>query len=573
MSVVRERAVVVGAGHNGLVAANYLADAGLAVTVLECRPVVGGACVTEELIPGFRASSCAFVAGPGLEPRIVRDLGLGAFGLDLYQSDPLGCSIARDGRSFSIYRELDRTLVGLERRFGQDEVERFVRFGSRLQRVGALARPAMLADPPSLADLRAEFERLGEAELFEPFLGGSIGDLLDEYLRAEELKGFFAFLGLTSVHGGPRTRGTAYIFSHHSWGEFDGRFGEFGFARGGMGGISNALAARAAARGVEIRTDAEVARILVKDGRVAGVALLNGEEIASTIVVSNADPQRTFLKLVGEHELDPAFVERVRGLDYRGTMGRVHIAIDRLPRFTGFAPDASEPHGGVTLLGADLGSFERAWAAQQAGVLDDDPSLEFTIQSVHDDTLAPPGMHIVTTGVQQLPFELAEGTWDDARSEFTRRVLKTLESYAPGFESSVVGVHTITPLDLERDYRLTRGNIFHGAMTESQLFADRPLAGSGRYRSPVSGLYLCGAGTHPGGGVTGAPGHNSARAVLSDLGGQFGGEPAEWRRARRRPGSDHLNRLLEGPRSRRVLVRLARQRWLRPVVEAFRSRL
>ena len=570
-----DRALVIGAGHNGLVTANYLADAGLDVTVLEAREVVGGACVTEELIPGFRMSSCAFVAGPGLEPRIVSDLGLSRYGLDLYQSDPLGCNIGEDGKSFGIYRELDRTLTDLERRFGRADVEGFVRFGARLQRVAAIAGPTLLADPPTFAELRREFEQAGEGALFDPFLTGSVGDLLESYVSSPDLKGFLAFLGLTSVYGGPRSPGTAYIFCHHSWGEFDGRFGEFGFARGGMGAISQALARRAAANGVTIRTGAEVAQILVRDGRATGVALAGGEEIAAGVVVSNADPRRTFLSLVGDGELAPEFVQHVRDIDYRGTMARVHIAVDRLPQFAGFAAGESAAHRGVTLLGADLGRYERAWTAQQAGVLPDadDLSIELTIQSVHDHTLAPAGKHLITTGLQQLPYELASGTWDEAKDALTRSVIGTLERYAPGFGSSVIGTHTITPLDLERDYHLTDGNIFHGAMTEDQLFAARPLAGYGRYRSPIIGLYLCGAGTHPGGGVTGGPGHNSARAVLSDMGRRFTGETRGWQRRPRSRTTRELEQLLEHPQAERVIVRLAQQRWLRPVVDRLRALL
>jgi phytoene dehydrogenase-like protein len=338
-----------------------------------------------------------------------------------------------------------------------------------------------------------------------------------------------------------------------------------------MGAISEALAGRAAAKGVKIRTGAEVVRIVVRDRRVVGVALADGEEIATEMVVSNADPKRTFLTLVDNRELDGSFVERIRGLDYRGTMARVHIAVDRLPQFVGFPPGEAAPHRGMTILGADLDRFDRAWDAQRAGVLPDDLSIELTIQSVTDQTLAPDGKHIITTGLQQLPFELSEGTWDDARDELERRVVSTLGTYSPGFETSVLGLRTITPLDLERDYGLTGGNIFHGAMIEEQLFSSRPLPGYGRYRSPLSGLYLCGAGTHPGGGVTGAPGHNCARAVLFDIGMRFGGETGSWQNRRRNRGYQQFSRLLERPRLESAIVRLGRQRWLRPVVDRIRS--
>jgi phytoene dehydrogenase-like protein len=568
-----ERVLIVGAGHNGLVAANYLADAGLDVTVLERREIVGGCCVTEELIPGFRASSCAFVAGPGLEGRILRDLELADFGLRLYQSDPLAVNIGPSGEAFALHRELDRTLAEIEGRFGRAEAERFVRFGARLQRVAAIVRPTLLADPPALPALRDAFTRAGDGELFDAFLTGSIGDLLDQHLDAGELKGFLAFLGLTSVFGGPYSASTAYVYSHHSWGDFDGRFGEFGYAHGGMGAISEALAARARARGVTIRTEAEVERILVTDGRIAGVALADGEELRAATVLSNADPIRTFLGLVEEADLEPGFLERVRGLDLRGTMARVHIAVDRLPQFAAFPAGGQTPHTSLTMLGADIAGFERAFAAQQTGEMIDDPCIELTIQSVHDDSLAPPGKHIITTGIQQLPFELASGSWDDARDRLAAQALGALERYAPGSESSVIGVRAITPLDLERDYGLTAGNLFHGAMEPGQLFSSRPLPGFARYRTPIAGLYMCGAGTHPGGGVTGAPGHNGARAVITDLGRAFAGAPAGWDDRRGAGRYERLGRLLERPRLQRVTVALARKRWLRPVVDRARSSL
>ncbi|MBS1882231.1 MAG: NAD(P)/FAD-dependent oxidoreductase [Actinobacteria bacterium] len=566
------QAVIVGAGHNGLVAANYLADAGLAVTVLERREIVGGACVTEEVIPGFRASSCAFVAGPGLERRILRDLELRRYGLELYQCDPLAASIDRNGRAFLIHRRIDRTLAAIEARFGRDEAARFVRFGARLQRVANAVRPALLADPPSYAELREAFVRRGDGALFEAFFSGSVADLLDAHLEAEELKGFFTFLALTSVYGGPSSPGTAYVYTHHAWGEFEGRFGEFGYARGGMGAISEALAARARARGVEIRTGAAVAAITVAAGRVTGVRLEDGEELPAAIVLSNADPKRTFLDLVPAAELDPGFLDRVRDLDFRGTMARVHIAVDRLPQFAGFPPGEQGPHRALTILGADSGASERAFAAQQRGEMIDDPPLEMTIQSVHDDSLAPPGQHIITAGIQQLPFELASGSWEQAGERLVGQAVATISDYAPGFEASVLGARAITPLDLERDYALTAGNIFHGAMVPGQLFRDRPLAGFGSYRSPIAGLYMCGAGAHPGGGVTGAPGHNCARAVLADRGLPFAGATARWDAGRRRGRvHDGLGRLLERPSMQRPVLALARSRWLRPLADRVRS--
>ncbi|MFN8150463.1 MAG: NAD(P)/FAD-dependent oxidoreductase [Solirubrobacterales bacterium] len=565
------RAVIVGAGHNGLVAANYLADAGVAVTVVERRDIVGGACVTEELIPGFKASSCAFVAGPGLEAQIMRDLDLDRFGLELYQSDPLALNIGRSGRSFAIHTELDQTLGGIEARFGRRECERFVLFGARLQRVAAIVRPALLCDAPSLEELRGAFQEAGDGELFDAFLLGSVGDLLDAHFTEDELKGLLAFLGLTSVYGGPYTAGTAYVYSHHSWGDFAGKFGEFGYARGGMGAISEALASRARAAGVEIRTEAEVTRILVQDGRAAGVVLAGGEEIRASLVVSNADPKRTYLGLMDPADLDSEFRARIDGLDFRGTMARVHIAVESLPRFTGFEGTVQPPHQAMTILGADVDSLVRAADAQRDGTFIDDPCVELTIQSVHDETLVAGSGHIITTGIQQLPFELASGSWDDARDRLTEQALSALERYAPGTRATVIGTRAITPLDLERDYGLTGGNLFHGAMFPGQIFSARPLPGQDRYRAPIASLYLCGAGTHPGGGVTGAPGHNGARAVLGDLGMRFSGSSGTWQAPPPGGPFSRLGRLVERPRLLKAATALSRRRWTRTLADRARS--
>jgi len=563
-------AIVIGAGHNGLVTANYLAEGGFEVTVLERRDIVGGACVTEELIPGFLCSSCAFVAGPGLEPRIWRDFDLSRYGLELYQADPLAVSIDRSGRSFLIHRELDRTLAQIQMRFGRREAAKFVRFGARLERVARLARPALLADPPTFEELRDEFRRRGDGDLFDAFLTGSIADLLDAHFEAEELKGFFFFLSLTSVHGGPASPGTAYVYSHHSWGEFDGRFGEFGFARGGMGAISNALAMRAREKGVRIRTEAPVATIRVESGRATGVVLADGEELDAAVVVSNADPKRTFLGLVDRSDLDSAFVERVEGLDYSGTMGRVHFAVDRLPRFSDFSGEVQAPHRAVTVLDTDTEAFERACQAQARGEMIDDPPVEMTIQSVHDDSLTAPGTHIITTGIQQLPFELASGSGDESRDRLVGQAKAAIERHAPGFESSIIEARALTPLDLEREYGLTGGNIFHGAMTPEQLFAGRPLPGYGSYHTPLDGLYLCGAGAHPGGGVTGAPGHNCARAVLLDRNLPFTGATGRWDE---RDGRwyESLSRLLDRPGLGYLALAAARNPRLRKLVDRVRS--
>jgi phytoene dehydrogenase-like protein len=561
--------IIVGAGHNGLVAANYLADAGLRVTVLERRGVVGGATVTEELIPGFRSSSCAYVVGL-LHPRIIRELALRDHGLDLYQSEVGDVNLLEDGRHLILWNDTGATLRGLEALHPR-ESERFVRLGLRLQRFAQLIEPWTLTAPPSAEELRARFELAGESRLYDEFFELSVAELLDRYLDLDLLKGFLSFYALVSVWGGPWTPGWAFLYGHHSIGEFNGHMGQYGFPRGGMGAVAEALARRARERGVTIRTDAEVDRILVSDGRAVGVLTTGGEELAARAVVSNAEPRRTFLGMFDQGDLPAEFRAAVEAFDVRGSMARVHIALDGLPDFTGMEPGAGPHTQGLTLLGAEVDRFDAAWSAQQRGELPDDFPVEFLIQSVHDDSLAPPGKHMMMTGIQQLPFELADGTWDDHRETFTQRVLDVISRYAPRIRDHVIDTYTITPLDLERDYGLTGGNIFHGAMTPDQAFDRRPVPGWGGYRAPVAGMYLCGSGAHPGGGVMGVPGHNAARTIAADLDGVRDASP-------RSPVQEPIppvamvDRLLARPRSRRALVACARRPELAPLVDRLSRR-
>ena len=563
--------VIIGAGHNGLVAANYLARSGLKVTVLERRPIVGGACVTEELIPGFKSSSCAFVAG-ALRPQIVRDLELKRFGLETYQDDDvLACSIASNGDHFFVWKELDRTLREFEQRFGRKDTEAFVEFGMRLQRVAGIIEPTWLRTPPPLSKIVRMFEDSGNSQLFTEFISLSAKDLLDRYFESDLLKGFLSFVAIVSIYGGPRSPGTAYEFTHHSMNDFEGRFGQWGFARGGMGNITQAMAKGARQFGATVRTSAPVESIIVERGRACGVLLEDGEEVRAGVVVSNADPKHTYLSLVDPKHLPDAFVDEVRSLDFRGSMARVQVASSVLPHYVGFeSAEVGPQHRGHTMLGADVERFEMAWDAEKYGRLPDELMIEVIIQTVHDPDMAPPGKHLINTGIQQLPIDLAEGTWDDLKPEFTTRVVETLCEYAPNLKGNIVGTYTITPLDLEREYGMTGGNIFHGGMFLNQLFGSRPVPGWSDYRSPVEGLYLCGAGTHPGGAVNGAPGHNAAQVVLQDLG--LGGRSTEDLARDDRQYTKVGDRITEvlaqayrQPALRRFGTALAKQRWLRPL--------
>ena len=553
---------VIGGGHNGLVAANYLARAGQKVIVLEARDVVGGACVSEELIPDSRWSSCAFIAGL-LRPEVVHELELEKHGLEMYQSDVLNFVLFADGSHLFLWKELDRTLREIER-YSANDARRFLDFGVRLKRFADIVRPYLLQSPPSRSQVMRKFEELGEQELFNEFVLLSATDLLDRYFESDHLKGLLTFFAIVSVWGGPSTPGTGYVYGHHSWGEFNGQFGQYGFVKGGMGGITQALAAAARSHDVEIRTGAPVARVLIEDGTARGVVLESGEEIRSDVVVSNADPKRSLLRLVPEGELDAKFRTAVEGIDQRGSMARIHLLIDELPAYLGFDATEGPQHRGHQLLGASVENYERAWEAQRRGEFPDEYVIEAVIQSTHDATLAPPGKHTLTLGVQQLPFELAKGTWDDVRESWADAVVDDLCRYAPNLREHILARNVITPLDLERTYGLTGGNIFQGQMFLDQLFGARPLPEIASYRTPIRSYYLCGAGMHPGGGVMGASGHNAANVILAD---RTGAAVPVGATSARSQSSGLIDRLMQTGPGRKAGYQLARQKAFRPLAK------
>jgi len=511
-------AIVIGAGHNGLITAGYLARAGKKVLVVEARDVVGGACTSEELIPGATWSSCAFIASL-LRPEIIADLELERYGLEMYQTEANEVSIFPDGSHLFVWKDMDKTLREIEK-FSKRDAAAFLDFGLRVKKFASILTPFLLSPAPSRSQVLAAFEAAGAEDLFNEMVLLSTKDLLDRYFENEHIKGLFTFFGMISVWGGPSTPGTGYVYGHHSVGEFKGTLGQWGFVKGGMGGITQAMARSAEAHGAEIRLNSPVQQVVVERGQASGVKLANGEIISARTVISNADPQRSMLQLLPAGAVDAKLVAKLEDYDARGSMARIHLLIDELPDYIGFpAGEFGPQHQAQAIMGASIENFERAWEAERRGEIPDDFVIEAVIQSTHDDTLAPKGKHTMTLGVQQLPFELAGTDWDTIRDEWADRVLEVLFRYAPNLRGHILERVIITPKDLERDYGLTGGNIFHGAMFFDQLFNNRPTPELADYRTTVGNYYLCGSGTHPGGGVMGANGHNAAQVVIADLNG------------------------------------------------------
>lgn len=511
-------AIVIGAGHNGLITAGYLARAGKKVLVVEARDVVGGACTSEQLIPGATWSSCAFIASL-LRPEIIADLELERYGLEMYQTEANEVSIFPDGSHLFVWKDMDKTLKEIEK-FSKGDAAAFLDFGLRVKKFASILTPFLMSPAPSRSQVLAAFEAAGAEDLFNEMVLLSTKDLLDRYFENEHIKGLFTFFGMISVWGGPSTPGTGYVYGHHSVGEFKGTLGQWGFVKGGMGGITQAMARSAEAYGAEIRLNSPVKQVVVDRGRASGVELVNGDIISARTVISNADPQRSMLKLLPAGTIDAKLTAKLEDYDARGSMARIHLLIDELPDYVGFpAGEFGPQHQAQAIMGASIENFERAWEAERRGEIPDDFVIEAVIQSTHDDTLAPKGKHTMTLGVQQLPFELAGTDWDTIRDEWADRVLEVLFRYAPNLRGHILERVIITPKDLERDYGLTGGNIFHGAMFFDQLFNNRPTPELADYRTTVGNYYLCGSGTHPGGGVMGANGHNAAQVVIADLNG------------------------------------------------------
>ncbi len=488
-------AIVIGAGHNGLVTAAYLARAGRSVLVLERRELAGGCAVTEEVWPGYRVSTAAYLVSL-LQDRIVQELELERFGYRVDAKDPAFFSPFPDGRYLFMWQDSKRTLEQIAK-FSRRDAEAYPKYEAHLERLANLMEATLLSPPPR------------EVPGLEKILEQSVADYLDEWFESPELKVTLATDGFIGANGGPRSPGTAYILLHHCMGGVAGRRGLWGFVRGGMGGVSEAIAASARSRGVEIRLNSEVDRVLIRDGEARGVVLKNGDEIDAQVVVSNLDPHATFFKLVDPRELPQEFAARVRAFRIEGTSLKMNLALSGLPDFRALPGTPGPQHKATIHICPSMEYVESAWRDCSEGRPSRSPLIEMTIPTMYDATLAPEGRHIMGVFLQYAPYTLREGNWDEWREPFADRVLDLIEAYAPNFRSLVIDRQILTPLDLERRFGITGGNIFHGELRRDQMFDKRMPC-----RTPVPGLFLCGSGTHPGGGVTGAPGYNAARAIL-----------------------------------------------------------
>ena len=539
-SGARRDVIVVGGGQNGLVAAAYLASAGLKVMVLERRAQVGGAAATEEFHPGFRNSVAAYTVSL-LNPKIIRDLDLARHGLRIVERPLSNFLPLPDGRYLKVGP--GRTTAEVEK-FSARDAGRLASYEARLERLTETLRALALRAPPNLAtghgiaanlgallDTAKVGNRLrslgleGQRDLMELFTR-SAGDVLDQWFESDPIKAILGFDGIVGTYASPYAAGTGYVLLHHCWGEVNGKRGVWGHAIGGMGAITQAMARACAERGVEIRTNATVSEILVEKGRAAGVVTGGGERIAARAVVSNLHPKLTFEQLLRSDALPADF--RARIASYRSGSGsfRMNLALSELPSFSalpGRAP--AEHHGSGIVIAPSLAYMERAFFDARLSGWSAAPIVEMLIPSTLDDSLAPPGAHVASLFCQHVAPMLPDGrSWDDARETVADLMIETVETYAPGFKTSVIARQILTPLDLERDFGLVGGDIFHGQLSLDQLYSARPVLGHADYRSPIPGLYMCGASTHPGGGVTGLPGMNAAREMIRDF------RARRWRR-------------------------------------------
>jgi phytoene dehydrogenase-like protein len=528
----RSDALIIGGGHNGLVCAAYLAAGGLSVRVLERRGVVGGAAVTEEFFPGFRNSVAAYTVSL-LNPKVILDLDLPAHGLRIVERRLSNFLPTEDGRYLCVGAGRTPSEVA---KFSARDAGRLSAYAQQLERIAEVLRQLVLQTPPNVIDgswrqalpelLRAasigrsvrKLDMSLRRELLR-LMASSAGEYLDGWFESDPIKAVYGFDGIVGNYASPYTPGSAYVLLHHVFGEVNGKKGVWGHAIGGMGAITQAMARAAAARGVNIRVNAPVQKLLVENGRAVGAVTPGGEEFRASAVISNLNPKLLYLQLLEPTVLPPDFRQRIE--QYRCGSGtfRMNVALSELPDFRCLAGrQSADHHTAGIIIAPTLAYMERAYFDARTGGWSAQPIVEMLIPSTLDETLAPKGQHVASLFCQHVAPQLPNGeSWDQHRERVADLMIQTVDRYAPNFRYSVLGRQIMSPLDLERTFGLIGGDIFHGALSLDQLFSARPVLGHGNYRGPLPGLYMCGSGTHPGGGVTGAPGHNSAREVLIDF--------------------------------------------------------
>lgn len=516
--------IIIGGGHNGLVAAAYLARAGRRVAVFERRRVLGGAVVTEEVFPGFKFSVCSYVVSL-LRPEIIRELELEKHGLSLLPLDGTFTPLDND----YLWRPDDHAECRKQiARHSVRDANRYEPYVETMGRMAQAIKPILAMTPPDPAaiDTRGVFDALslakrmrglsrGDQHLLVQLLTSSAADFVERWFENDALRATLSSSGIIGTFLGVRSPSTAYVLLHHYMGEIDGTFRAWGVPRGGMGSVSDAIAAAARTAGATLTTDAPVARVLLQEGRATGVVLANGDEHRASIVVSCADLRVTFERLVGLNQVPADFADSVRHFRFRGASAKVNLALDALPEFL-VHPEGDAHLRGAISISPSMDYMEHAYDEAKYGWYSSRPYLDIIIPSMNDPTLAPPGKHVMSCFVQYAPYHLRASSWDAEREHLGDAVVNAIAAFAPNIRGRILHRQVVTPLDLERDYALTEGNIFHGELMPDQLFSFRPVPGWARYRTPIENLYLCGSSAHPGGGVMGAPGRNAAREILRD---------------------------------------------------------
>jgi len=520
--------IVIGGGHNGLVNAAYLARAGRKVLVLERRHVLGGAAVTEEIFPGFKYSVCSYVVSL-LRPEIIRELDLPRHGLEILPLDGTFTPMP-DGNYLWRVNDHARTRREIARHSRLD-AEAYDEYGKAMVEMGRFVKPILNMTPPDptsleprglldLVSLVRRFQSLSDTDRYNQIqlMTMSAVDFLDQWFETDVLKATMAASGIIGTFLGVRSPGTAYVLLHHYMGEIDGAFRSWGLSRGGTGAISEAIASAAREAGVEIRTESAVSKIIVKDEAAVGVVLTNGDYLTANVITSSVDPRTTFLKMVGREHLPDEFADDIARYKFRGSSGKVNLALDALPDFRAI-PGAGPHLRGAVSISPSVNYMERAYDDAKYGRYSRRPYIDMVIPSLTDPSVAPPGKHVMSCFVQYAPYQLETGrSWDTERDAFGDTVIDTIAEYAPNIRNIILHRQVLTPLDIEREFGLAEGNIFQGELTLEQLFFLRPAPGWAQYRTPIGNLYMCGSSTHPGGGIMGASGRNAAQRILKETG-------------------------------------------------------